>query len=219
MTREDYFRFRTNTTGLSDDELLLLDALFSLQGGQRSAFFAENLSWHLNTKIRHGMTDEQLSTKLDDWEAQGWLAREDGEDEPHFQLTERGMGIWESERLPVWDCFLTESFSNWDSAGRGWLEISSPSRRLAYKNLHALQKARLYKTARRPRSIWRRGWDEKFGKTLPRVCTLRIRARDLSWRGASVWPDWRVIEEAQFWWNDAAGLAWLRLEGRLPWRG
>ena len=205
-----------------------------MYGAQQSAFFASNLGWHLNVsfidtyrgtrdqvaKATHSLTDLEVAQKLDGWSSRGLLKRQEEEwrhfpGEPSYSLTEIGMKAWESERLPVWDCYLTTLFGPCDYRGLGWLEIYTPSRPLAYKYLRALQKSRFYKTIKRPRSRKMRNEAIDCGKTLPVFYVLRIRARDLpcyvTSSGFAHESDWPLC------WGDAKGLVALRLEGKLPW--
>ena len=128
MTRDDYFRFRTGASGLSDDELMLLDGFFP--GWQLNGNYldTENFSEYMNLDFTHSMTSDALKSLLARWVEIGWLDHEEEKGRYNLSLTLLGGAVWEQERLPVWNRFLQTS--EWRLPGDSplaYLTISSPA--------------------------------------------------------------------------------------------
>ncbi len=128
---------RTHKTSLSDDELLLLDALFDkdLVLGQLKM---KNFGVVNNFSRTHHFSDAELKAKLSEWTDAGILRTEmedfsevldSGERRnsgPYYIMTEKGGGLWELEREPPWDRYIAVTFRDNDETGECLISIRSP---------------------------------------------------------------------------------------------
>lgn len=106
---------RTGISELTDSELLLLD-IAALDGGLRSFFLREIFPMQYNYPS-HDLPDELLHETLDRFEQKGIITGEDclnydSQPDRRIRLTSTGGALWESERLPDWSRFVTDSYSD-----------------------------------------------------------------------------------------------------------
>jgi len=103
---------RTNATSLTDDELTLFDVLFAHPAGLR--MLRRDTIWGTFLR-RHSLDDEQLDEALRQFVAAGWMTSRPFPKRfgPNFELTPEGGDLWESERLPDWNRYATESYDYW----------------------------------------------------------------------------------------------------------
>ncbi|MCW3061644.1 MAG: hypothetical protein JWQ02_3465 [Capsulimonas sp.] len=102
---------RTSATNLTDDELLLLDALFQCHGIEAEQLFVDGYHWHMNVGYTHRLTDTLVLETLSRWDKQGWITPiADGvqgeETSRQWEMRGEGAMLWEQERRPVWDRFV-----------------------------------------------------------------------------------------------------------------
>jgi hypothetical protein len=97
---------RTNATGLTDDELILLDCGF--QGGAPVDFLHREGFTELWNFEPHSFDDEQLAAALDRLQQSGLMTITKTDRPPFFSMTATGGSHWESERLPAWHRFSGE---------------------------------------------------------------------------------------------------------------
>ena len=103
--------FRTHRTFLTDDELILLDVLFkwriSFEALRRDDFA---LGFNCDS---HNLDDVQLVEALARLCEEGFLRRKPPFDHRvkkcggWFEMTARGGELWNSERQPVWELFVS----------------------------------------------------------------------------------------------------------------
>jgi hypothetical protein len=144
---------RTNSTWLSDDELLLLDVLFQWSTWiclLRREGFREQ--WNLHP---HNFNDEELRSHLDSLCTRGvlfyedrncpsgWRSRGHQDDRTCVGLTALGGELWSQERMPQWDRFCTERYTT-ISNGRTLMSVVavSPKIRDDFLELWPLEVAR-----------------------------------------------------------------------------
>ena len=101
--------FRTNATGISSDELLLLDFLFDA-GSAMELMRREAYGIHMNVRYTHAIEDADLSRVLRSLVERGLLRTEPDALDPNslvFRLSDFGGVQWTRERLPVWGRYCT----------------------------------------------------------------------------------------------------------------
>jgi hypothetical protein len=101
---------RTGETWLSDDQLVLLDALFkgyktAVRLLQRSSF---NAQWALG--YAHELDDTALKSNIRLLCENGVLALKNDCDETRLQITCKGGELWSCERRPVWERYCTDRY-------------------------------------------------------------------------------------------------------------
>ena len=106
---------RTETTGLSDSELLILDKVAML-GGLRSMYFNDVFPLQFNCP-EHGLDDDSLVSTLNRLESNGILTGRSiktrhGRPDRTIRVTEHGGSVWESERKPDWTRYVTEYYGS-----------------------------------------------------------------------------------------------------------
>jgi len=98
---------RTNATSLSNDELVLLDVVFSgdvsFELLRRDAF---HLQWNLG--YAHDLSDIELREQLRRLCERHILATEDYPDCTRYSMTPIGGDLWSQERCPVWDRYCIQ---------------------------------------------------------------------------------------------------------------
>jgi hypothetical protein len=103
---------RTRTTALSDDELMIFDAIFDcFQDATNLTSFA--YPYQLNLPYTHSLNDNELASFLAAALAAGLVWRKtnihSGKQFEYFSLSSEGGALWEQERLPNWDRYITTS--------------------------------------------------------------------------------------------------------------
>ncbi|MBN9517581.1 hypothetical protein J0H58_03530 [bacterium] len=100
--------YRTGATQLSDDQLILLDALFDLGAGvdllRRGVF---EVQW--NFGYGHTLDDAALARNLLWLCGHGVLAAEGDGGRACYRMTPGGGELWSQERCPVWDRYCDHS--------------------------------------------------------------------------------------------------------------
>lgn len=101
--------YRTNATSLSDDELIILDAIFdggaSFELLRRSSFHPQ---WNLG--YAHNLNDEELRCRLRRLCEQSILKTEYDCRRTYYCMTPTGGDLWSQERCPSWDRYCTERY-------------------------------------------------------------------------------------------------------------
>jgi hypothetical protein len=103
---------RTRTTFLSDDELMIFDAIFDcFQDAANLTSFA--YPYQLNLSYTHSLNDNELASFLSAALASGLVWRKtnihSGKQFEYFSLSSEGGALWEQERLPNWERYVTTS--------------------------------------------------------------------------------------------------------------
>lgn len=102
--------YRSDTTWLSNDDLVLLDVLFD--GNVRTEHLRRKYfcdQWNLG--YSHSLSDHQLSERIEFLRLKGVLRCGREGDRSVNQITELGGRLWSKERCPVWDRFCLERYS------------------------------------------------------------------------------------------------------------
>ncbi|EDL56290.1 MULTISPECIES: hypothetical protein [Gimesia] len=101
--------YRTDSTCLSDNDLILLDVLFDCDVRfqyLRQEVFCEQ--WNLG--YSHDFDDDQLQDRLKWLCKRGVLEVGGNRNQPYFRITLKGDELWSEERCPIWDRFCTERY-------------------------------------------------------------------------------------------------------------
>ena len=222
LTRSEYFRFRTGTSGLSDDELLLLDLFFDGETYPLGkGLYGQNFSSLANLPFSHGFSDDHVRLLLRRWQELGWLTDEDdyfdAEVGPCYTLTPAGGAVWEAEWNPPWPLYCVNPSRGPSRFGRRTFhaeKIVSCSHATAEAFFRTCLKchwmdgtvsrtARSWKTLRSPHKTFI-PW-----KVFPQVFELRFYV----YRSVYVPTDWDLYEKEKRWWLSPYDLAKRRLEG------
>jgi hypothetical protein len=223
MKRSDYFRFRTGVSGLTDDELMILDHLFQGCWFGLKGLYEEDFAFHANLPFSHGFSDDEVRTLLSRWQQRGWLEYE--EERHHmdchwYKLTPRGGMVWEQERMPNWERFCSNTSWHPESGPSHprrrysqWLTIvTSPSRKIAEAYIQTGKRCHLFdgeivSQSRTTRKV--RNWSELSWKVFPRAFEIRTALR------CSVVPqtDRERYGREMLWWRGPSELIELRLKG------
>jgi len=99
---------RTHNTDLSDDALLLLDAIIYFNGWVADQMSQEDYSFHMNVGYSHSLADKEILHTLEDLRKIGVLRKAEQEFDISWFATEMGGCFWESERQPIWGKFVVE---------------------------------------------------------------------------------------------------------------
>lgn len=103
--------FRTYSTELTEDELLILDVMFECSVTYpmlRTCNFVPQFNAQ-----PHSLDDETLKAKLNELKRRGITRGEDHKFRGHHYLsiTPKGGELWAAERQPRWDRYCTETYS------------------------------------------------------------------------------------------------------------
>ena len=120
--------FRTNTTFLTDDELILLDVLFD--GAKwKNCLYREVFREQWNLGYSHNLNDDELGSHLRSLCEHGVLESEFDDNGQCFRITVFGGELWSQERLPVWDRFCHDCYTT-TSRGRTMMSVVAVSPRI-----------------------------------------------------------------------------------------
>jgi hypothetical protein len=101
--------YRTETTWLTDADLLLLDVLFDA-GAMFCSLRHENFRPQWNVAYSHNVADAELRCRLNWLCEHHVLKTERHEDQTFFHMTATGGELWSQERCPIWDRYCTERY-------------------------------------------------------------------------------------------------------------
>lgn len=102
--------FRTHSTDLTENELLILDVMF-----ERSVTYPMLRSCNFGPQFNaqsHGLDDEALKSTLVGFERRGMIVVDDSMFCGHhyISITANGGELWALERQPKWERFCTDSY-------------------------------------------------------------------------------------------------------------
>jgi hypothetical protein len=192
---------RTGTTALSDDELMIFDAIFEcFQDATNLTSFA--YPYQLNLPYTHSLNDKALAEFLAAASALVWrkAVMHSGKSYEYFSLSTEGGALWEQERLPNWDRYVTSSQRELGLFPTGSQRICGANESLCRQFAGALFGAGLVtpsgpirtRTAYNVRLVpWR-----DFG----RVCLLRFPIKD-SVHDPLRYADWDVYNSTRGGWR------------------
>lgn len=209
---------RTNVTGLKHDELLLLDFLFDKSCTQ-AHLTMDNYSVHMNCEYSHGLDDKELSEALASLCGRGLLHSQGqpicsiGDQsyklEQLYTMTEAGGALWEKEREPQWERFVSTSKWQLGVNCRGMMRIIAISEDIGRLCMGTMFAAGQILPASRIRV--RTLWDARLlpWKTFPRVHSIRCKISDNL--ADEVLPkNWNFYNSGRCWWRDIEELNCLK---------
>jgi len=128
---------RTGATDLTDDELLLFDALFSCPWPMFALRRLE-YGFHLNVGYSHNLDDDGLLAGIEALVERGLMATDfrdpcEGRNLRYCALTAAGGEQWECERRPDWSKFCSDSYPE------GHVEIDAYCTATAEAYMHAIE--------------------------------------------------------------------------------
>ncbi len=115
----------TGTTGLSGDELVLLDALFA-GPARRSSLDPEAIEREHRIPYRHGLEGSAIDETLRRLGRAGLVRGDAPGPDGRWELTEPGGRAWEDERRPDWGKFCAVGRASGE-LGEEHLSVRSPS--------------------------------------------------------------------------------------------
>jgi hypothetical protein len=141
---------RTNETDLTEDELLILDALFEANNTYKS-LRKKNYALYNNLPYSHNLDDRELRYSIKSLLQRGIIfskteACTDRKTES-YGLTNKGGNLWERERKPMWDSYCIDSSYpvDYENISDEWiLEVGSPCLETAKAFLHTAWKMHLF---------------------------------------------------------------------------
>lgn len=101
--------YRTLTTWLSDDDLLLLDAMFDC-GVRFGHLRRDNYQLQWNLPYTHNYDDHQLQGRLDYLCQRQILQQQRAEGHTYFRFTVQGGDLWSQERCPDWQRYCSDRY-------------------------------------------------------------------------------------------------------------
>ena len=119
--------YRSYLTEMTDDELLLADALALVGWFWRDAFRQKEYAFHLNLPYSHRIADHCLEGVLTNLCNRGWFALVEGDErrkEQRYRLTPKGGALWEIERKPIWPLYCVAGLSEGDD-GKAFCCVTS----------------------------------------------------------------------------------------------
>ena len=117
--------YRTNTTWLTDADLILLDVLFD-GGATFCCLRHESFRRQWNVAYSHNLADTELRRRLE-WLCEHCvLQTECHEGREFFHMRETGGELWSQERCPSWDRYCTERYKT-TSRGRTLMSVATVS--------------------------------------------------------------------------------------------
>jgi hypothetical protein len=117
--------YRTGATWLSDDELVLLDAMFR-NGAARWHLSRENYLIQFNFGYTYSLGDDALDEALWRLTSRRVLKPEPSVPLVYYRMTPHGGDLWSLERCPVWERFVTGRHTE-TRPGRGWQAVVAGS--------------------------------------------------------------------------------------------
>lgn len=118
--------FRTGTTSLTDDELVLLDVLFGTWACPAKLLRRRSFLPQWNFGYSHDLDDRQLRATLTELWNRGLLRPELDEKDVYFAMTPTGGELWSQERLPVWERYYDTRFRS-TQGGRTMMSVLAVS--------------------------------------------------------------------------------------------
>lgn len=202
---------RTGESGLSDDELLLFDMMFDFNASETqlsSSVYAQ----HMNCGYNHSLDDVALGHTIDsllDRNLIHLIGNSVDSTDIIYSLTESGGKLWEIERQPDWQRFITTSQTMIGSNSTGSIVALCVDEQIGRQCLGAMFASGLITPTG---SIRGRELSNKRlvpWKSFPSVIALRCRTSD----NVNHLPkpvEWNVYNASRCWWRSIDELLSLR---------
>lgn len=204
-------RARTGITNLSDDELLLFDMLFDCSA-RPDQLSASAYAIHMNCDYTHSLNDRELSDALCSLLSR-CLVRVVGNsansNAPTYSLTETGGALWELERQPNWNQYVTTSQKQLGTFSTGSIVALCVDEIVGRQCLGAMFASGLITPAGSIRS--RMLYDKRIvpWKWFPSIFALRCKTSD-SIHDARESVKWYAYQSSRCWWRSIDELLSLR---------
>ena len=202
---------RTHGSGLTDDLLLIFDALFDRYDTLPSLLRGNYWSYH-NLPYTHDMADHEVGEAIRGLMSDGLVTsrvkRGSKRTITFYGLTAAGGRVWEVEREPRWDRFCVDFSDDAEDGGPGWQVLQSPSAETLWEFLEVAGRCGLEEIdPSRASMTLHRDYELVPWKTFPAVYELRAPAAE--GQPARI-TDWALYESGRTWWRcvmELGGLA------------
>ncbi len=205
---------RTRVTSLSDDELIIFDALFDgFQDATNLTSYA--YPWQLNVAYTHSLDDKQLSEFLRSSTASGLLWRKssvhNGKLLEYFSLSTVGGELWERERLPDWNRYVVTSRRELGIYTTGSQRIAGVSETICRQFAGALFGAGLVKPTGHIRC--RSAYNVRLipWRVFSRICVLRFPILD-SVHDSIGYANWEAYNSSRAGWRSLSEIQHYPIE-------
>jgi hypothetical protein len=202
---------RTGDSDLSDDELLVFDMLFDCNASA-DQLSASVYGIHMNCEYNHSLDDGELSETIASLLSRN-LIRPVGKSANSpaivYSLNESGGKLWELERRPAWNHYVTTSQKELGTFSAGSIVALCVDESVGRKCLGAMFASGLIKPTGSIRS--RSLYDKRIvpWKSFPLVMALRCRTSDNVHHGPKP-IEWDAYHSSRCWWRSIDELLTLR---------
>jgi hypothetical protein len=177
--------WRTSSSSLKDDELLLLDPLFDAHVSER-ALLAHNYASSFNTGYSHALSNQAVTACLATFEEEGLLFLPDPSRPSTYALTPAGGELWEAERAPEWSLYCVASEAPQDD-GTCLVDVTAFSRDVGYAYLVAARHCGVYHGFDTDNLSWHQPTPSRiYWKEAPRPWCTTVRLRTNDWSSIDV---------------------------------
>jgi hypothetical protein len=208
---------RTNKTNLSDNELILFDVLFDSNVPINALVGGEEFSLRFNYPS-HDLDVNQLKDTIEKFVRDGSMKYglavipRDERIVTYVGLTKRGGALWENERLPIWERYVSDSSSDFN--GFWELSIFSPNLEAAKEFLEAAKSCNLYEL-HDPTEILINNIEGKENDLIPwknfkRMFELKSRLSERIEFESSCTTEWNLYHSQINWWRNVKELDLLK---------
>ncbi len=205
---------RTNQTDLTDDELILFDVLFDSVVPINALKSGEEFLSEFNCP-GHDLDAAELKAAIEKFVGIGVMrlnsipVPKTGQRVASVGLTEKGGLLWERERAPIWEKYVSDCSS--DETGFWELSVYSPSLEIAREFVEASHECHLYEL-KNPGDLKILGIDDKKRgnlipwKTFDKLYKISSRLSDAMHTENSPPTDWETYREKMKWWRNVEEL-------------
>jgi predicted transcriptional regulator len=205
MNAESFLK-RTKETGLSEEELLILDILFDARDTFEALTRENYASWH-NLPYSHNLETNVLRDMISRLVESGIISphTSDFDSKVFYGLTEAGGKLWEAERVPNWERYCADHST--DETGQWMLTVESPSIATAQAFVKCANQCRLYGFKQdevRTMTLIEERPSIIYWKVFSTVCSMSVLIYAML---DANHVDWHEYERRRSWWRNLAELA------------